>query len=156
MHQTQRFLLSVFGSIAAFAAVLNTAAAQEVSAPGGYQFFVTPYLWMASVHVTTATPLERRPEVNSNVSFYDLLSHLDGAPFMGSGEIRYGQLGFLMDAIHLPVSTRVTTDDIFYGSGNAELTANTGTGIAQSPSSIALLAPCIGLFLFQIVAPTGE
>src|SRR5215467_4442225 len=95
MHQTQRFLLSVFGSIAAFAAVLNTAAAQEVSAPGGYQFFVTPYLWMASVHVTTATPLERRPEVNSNVSFYDLLSHLDGAPFMGSGEIRYGQIGFL-------------------------------------------------------------
>src|SRR5215471_19333927 len=130
MHQTQRFLLSVFGSIATFAAVLNTAAAQEVSAPGGYQFFVTPYLWMASVHVTTATPLERRPEVNSNVSFYDLLSHLDGAPFMGSGEIRYGQIGFLMDAIHLPVSTRVTTHDIFYGSGNAELAANTGTGIA--------------------------
>ena len=130
MHQTQRFLLSVFGSIATFAAVLNTAAAQEVSAPGGYQFFVTPYLWMASVHVTTATPLERRPEVNSNVSFYDLLSHLDGAPFMGSGEIRYGQIGFLMDAIHLPVSTKVTTHDIFYGSGNAELAANTGTGIA--------------------------
>jgi len=100
MHQTHRFFLSVFGSIAAFAAVLNTAAAQEVSAPGGYQFFVTPYLWMASVHVTTTTPLERRPEVNSNVSFYDLLSHLDGAPFMGSGEIRYGQIGFLMDALH--------------------------------------------------------
>src|SRR5215469_6660397 len=36
MHQMQKFLLSVFGSIAAFAAVLNTAGAQEVSAPGGY------------------------------------------------------------------------------------------------------------------------
>jgi hypothetical protein len=130
MHQTHRFFLSVFGSIAAFAAVLNTAAAQEVSAPGGYQFFVTPYLWMASVHVTTTTPLERRPEVNSNVSFYDLLSHLDGAPFMGSGEIRYGQIGFLMDALHVPVSTKITTRDIFYGGGNAELAANTGTGIA--------------------------
>jgi hypothetical protein len=49
---------------------------------------------------------------------------------MGSGEIRYGQIGFLMDMIHLPVSTRITTHDIFYGSGNAELAANTGTGIA--------------------------
>ena len=68
MHQMQKFLLSVFGSIAAFGAVLNTAGAQEVSAPGGYQFFVTPYLWMASVHVTTTTPLEQRPEVDSNVS----------------------------------------------------------------------------------------
>ena len=49
MHQMQKFLLSVFGSIAAFAAVLNTAGAQEESPPGGYQFFVTPYLWLASV-----------------------------------------------------------------------------------------------------------
>src|SRR5246127_3765318 len=130
MHQTQRFLLSVFASIAAFAAVLNTAAAQEVSAPGGYQFFVTPYLWLASVHATTTTPLERRPEVNSNVSTIDLLSHLDGAPFMGSFEVRYGSLGFLADAIPLPVSTKITTRDVFFQGGNAELSANTGTGVA--------------------------
>jgi hypothetical protein len=130
MHQMQRFLHSVFVSIAAFAAVLNTAAAQEVSAPGGYQFFVTPYLWLASVHATTLTPLARRPEVNSNVSTIDLLSHLDGAPFMGSLEARYGSLGFLADAIHLPVSTTVKTHDIFYQGGNAALKANMGTGIA--------------------------
>jgi hypothetical protein len=130
MHQTQKFLLSVFISIAASAAVLNTPAAQEASAPGGYQFFVTPYLWLASVHATTTTPLERRPEVNSNVSTIDLLSHLDGAPFMGSFEVRYGSLGFLTDAIHLPVSTKITTRDVFYQGGNAELHANTGTGVA--------------------------
>ena len=130
MHQTQRFLLSVFGSIATFAAVLNTAAAQEVSAPGGYQFFVTPYLWLASVHATTMTPLEREPEVNSNVGVFQLLSHLDGAPFMGSAEARYGQLGFLVDAIHLPVSTNITTHNIFFQGGNAALRVNTGTGMA--------------------------
>jgi hypothetical protein len=76
------------------------------------------------------TPLEREPEVKSNVSTIDLLSHLDGAPFMGSFEVRYGNLGFLTDAIHLPVSTRITTHDIFFQGGNAELKANTGTGIA--------------------------
>src|SRR5580704_16394970 len=130
MHQTQRFFLSVFASIAAFAAVLNTAAAQEAPAPGGYQFFVTPYLWLSSVHATTLTPLAREPEVNSNVSFIDLLSHLDGAPFMGSFEARYGSLGFLVDAIHLPVSTKITTHDIFFQGSNAALRADTGTGIA--------------------------
>jgi hypothetical protein len=123
-------LASLVVALAVIGAVAQDAFAQEVSAPGGYQFFVTPYLWLASVHATTTTPLAREPEVNSNVSFIDLLSHLDGAPFMGSGEIRYGQLGFLMDAIHLPVSTNITTHDIFYRGGTAELAANTGTGIA--------------------------
>ena len=130
MQRTQRYLLSLFAGIAAFAAGLSTATAQEVSAPGGYQFFVTPYLWLASVHATTLTPLEREPEVNSDVSFIHLLSHLDGAPFMGSFEVRYGSLGFLVDAIHLPVSTNITTHNIFFQGGNAELSANTGTGIA--------------------------
>src|SRR5215469_4852519 len=76
------------------------------------------------------TPLERAPEVNSNISTIDLLSHLDGAPFMGSAEARYGQLGFLVDAIHLPVSTNITTHNVFYQGGNAALRVNTGTGMA--------------------------
>ena len=113
------------GVLSAFAAV-----AQDASAPGGYQFFVTPYLWMASVHATTLTPLAHEPEVNSSVSFIDMLSHLDGAPFMGSFEVRYGSLGFLTDALHIPVSTSITTHDMFYQGGQAELKANTGTGIA--------------------------
>jgi hypothetical protein len=130
MRQICKLAVAVFVSIAGIFSGLHAAAAQEVSAPGGYQFFVTPYLWLASVHATTTTPLERRPEVDSNVSTIDLLSHLDGAPFMGSFEVRYGSLGFLADAIHLPVSTRITTHDVFYQGGNAELDANTGTGIA--------------------------
>ena len=130
MKQTCKVILAVFASIAWIASGLHAAFAQEASAPSGYQFFVTPYLWLASVHATTMTPIAREPEVNSNVSFIDLLSHLDGAPFMGSFEARYGQLGFLVDAIHLPVSTNVTTHDIFFQGGTAELSANEGTGIA--------------------------
>ena len=49
---------------------------------------------------------------------------------MGSFEARYGALGFLVDAIHLPASTRITTHDIFFQGGNAALRADTGTGIA--------------------------
>src|SRR5215469_9684699 len=104
--------------------------AQDAATPGEYQFFVTPYLWLASVHATTLTTLDRVPQVNSNVSTIDLLSRLEGAPFMGSFEARYGSWGFLADAIHLPVSTSITTHNILFQGGNAALKANTGTGIA--------------------------
>jgi len=87
-------------------------------------------MWLASVHATTLTPLAREPQVNSNVRTINLLSHLDGAPFMGSFEVRYGALGVFAAAIHLPVGTKIITHDIFYKGGNAELKADTGTGIA--------------------------
>jgi hypothetical protein len=47
-----------------------------------------------------------------------------------SFEVRYGFLGFLIDAIHLPVSTDITTHGVFYQGGKAGLSANQGTGIA--------------------------
>jgi hypothetical protein len=112
-----RLVAAALTSGAAIAAGLDAASAQEVSAPGGYQLFVTPYLWLASVHATTLTPLERVPEVNSDVSTVQLLSHLDGAPFMGSFEARYGELGFLADVIHLPVSTNVMTRNVVFQGG---------------------------------------
>jgi hypothetical protein len=129
MHKGYKLIAAVLTSIAGIASGVHAAAAQDATTPSGYQFFVTPYLWLASVHATTLTPLAREPQVNSNVSTIDLLSHLDGAPFMGSFEARYGALGFLADAIHLPVSTKITTHDIFFQGGNAALKADTGTGI---------------------------
>src|SRR5438874_8490974 len=130
MQQTRTLIFAVFASIGVIATGPHAAAAQDASADGGYQFFVTPYLWLASVHATTLTPLQREPQVNSNVSTIDLLSHLEGAPFMGSFEARYGNLGFLADAIHLPVRTKITRHDILFQGGNAALKADTGTGIA--------------------------
>ena len=106
MQQTRALIFLAFASIAGIASGLQAAGAQEVSTPGGYQFFVTPNLWLASVHATTLTPLEREPQVNSNVDTFQLLSHLDGAPFMGSFEARYGAIGFLVDAIHLPIALK--------------------------------------------------
>src|SRR5215469_16043520 len=123
MLQTRKVITAALASIAGLAFGLHAASAQGSSDPGEYQFFVTPYLWLASVHATTLTPLAREPQVNSNVSTIDLLSHLDGAPFMGSLEARYGRFGFLADAIHLPVSTNITTH-IFFQGGNAALKAN--------------------------------
>ena len=146
MHQPWRLILALWASIAAIAAVPNAGAAQEATLPGGFELFVTPYLWMASVHATTSTTLEREPEVNSDVSFIHLLGHLDGAPFMGSFEVRNGDLGFLVDAIHLPVSTTIRTHDVLFQGGTAELHANMGTGVVlwrvlEDPVQFADIGP---------------
>src|ERR1700746_1328863 len=130
MQQTRTLIFAIFASIVVTASRPHAASAQDASTPGGYQFLVTPYLWLASVHATTLTPLAREPQINSNVSTNHLLSHLRGGPFMGSFEVRYGNLGFLADATHLPVSTKITTRDILFQGGNAALEANTGTGMA--------------------------
>src|SRR5207248_8047280 len=49
MRQACRLVLAIFVSPVGVASVLDTAYAQDAGAPGGYQFFVTPYLWLSSV-----------------------------------------------------------------------------------------------------------
>src|SRR5215469_6589985 len=140
MQRTWRLIVAFGAGIAGFVSGLPSASAQDVSAPGGYQFLVTPYLWLASVHTTTLTPLAREPQVNSNVSTIDLLSHLNGAPFMGSFEVRYGSLGFLADAIYLPVSTKITTHE---SQGRHRRTAPESRSIASSKTRCSSPMPAL-------------
>src|SRR5215831_6418761 len=51
------YVVAVFASITGMAFGMHAASAQDETTPSGYQFFVTPYLWLASVHATTLTPL---------------------------------------------------------------------------------------------------
>ena len=129
MQRTGKLILAVFASIAGIAPGLHPASAQDVATPGGYQVFITPYLWLSGINATTKTPLPQKPEVNSDVSAIDLLSHLRGVPFMGSAEIRDGPFGFLGDVLHVPVSTTIRTHDVLFQGGKAALNTNTGTAL---------------------------
>ena len=129
MQQIRTLIFAVFASIAGIASGLHGACAQDATGPYGMQFFVTPYLWLAGIDATTKTPLQRLPEVNSSVGPFQLLGHLDGAPFMGSFEVRQGPLGFLGDVLHVPVSTSITTRNVLFQGGNAALKTNMGTGL---------------------------
>jgi hypothetical protein len=94
---------------------------------GGPEILVTPYLWIASIDATTRTPLPNAREVTSSAGFLDLMGHLKGIPFMGAFEIRQGEYGFAGDLIHLPVGTKVSTRNVFFSGGNADLDATAGT-----------------------------
>jgi hypothetical protein len=132
-QQSCNFILSALAGLAVALATIgagpSSACAQEATGPYGMQFFVTPYLWLAGIDATTKTPLQRLPEVNSSVGPFQLLGHLDGAPFMGSFEVRQGPLGFLGDVLHVPVSTSITTRNVLFQGGNAALKTNMGTGL---------------------------
>jgi hypothetical protein len=105
------------------------AVAQEATGPYGVQFFVTPYVPLFGVYATTQTPLARAPTVNSSVGPFELLGDLDGAPFIGSAEVRVGPIGLLGDVLHVPVESTITTRNVFFQGGQAAVTANTGTAL---------------------------
>jgi hypothetical protein len=104
--------------------------AQEATGPGGVQIFITPYLVLFGVYATTETPLARAPTVNSSVGPFELLGDLDGMPFLGAAEVRFGRIGLLGDVLHVPVETTITTRNVFFQGGQAALTTNTGTALA--------------------------
>src|SRR5436190_5226720 len=69
--------------------------AQDATLPGGTQILVTPYLWLPGINANIKTPLPRAASVDAFVSAIDVLSHLDGVPFMSALEIRNGPIGLL-------------------------------------------------------------
>src|SRR6516225_8170234 len=103
--------------LALIAGGTRPAGAQEATYPGGVQILFTPNLWLAGVNATIKTPLPRVPEVNSSVGPFQLLGHLDAVPFLGQVEIHDGPLSLVGGAIHLPISTDVTTHDVLFNGG---------------------------------------
>lgn len=133
MRHDRRLLRMGLMSLALGFAVAGTAAgaalAQAPPGQSGPQILITPYLWLAGINSAIKTPLARAPEVNSDVGAFQLLGHLNGAPFMGSAEIRDGPFSLMGDVLHVPVGTNITTRNIFFRGGNAALTTNMGTAL---------------------------
>ena len=113
-------------TLALFGAATRPAGAQDATYPGGVQIFFTPNLWLAGVNAAIKTPLQRAPEVNGDVGAFQMLGHLNGAPFLGSIEIHDGPLSLLGGAVHLPVGTDITTRNEFFSGGKAGLIADAG------------------------------
>jgi hypothetical protein len=122
-----RLLVALFASVILIGAGARPACAQETTLPGGVQILFTPYLWLANINSTILTPIDRVPQVNSDVGAFQLLGHLNAIPFLGTIEIHDGPLSLLGGAIHLPVGTDISTRDVFFNGGKAGLIADAGT-----------------------------
>jgi hypothetical protein len=94
----------------------------------GWQFTLSPYVWIAGIDGRLSTPFPREPQVDVSASFGDLLSNLNGVPVMGMAEVRYGRFGLLGDLLSIPLEQDVTTRGALSRGGEARVTT-TGAGL---------------------------
>ncbi len=81
----------------------------------GLQVIAYPYFWMAGLNMAITTPLARAPKVNISAGPGEIISDLNNVPFMGAAELRDGPLGFLPDAMHIPLGSRSPRETSFFG-----------------------------------------
>ena len=77
------------------------AGAQSSTPDSGWQFEVTPYLWMTALKGDTA--INNSPQVNMNMSFSDVWDMLDFG-LMGTFEARKGRWGLFFDGFYAKMS----------------------------------------------------
>jgi opacity protein-like surface antigen len=94
---------SLKAAAAGIALVGMAAAAPAWSAPGGWEFEASPYIWLAGVDGSFRAGPPILPSANVDWSAGDVLSHLSvGA--MGALEGRKDKWGFWLDAIYVNLS----------------------------------------------------
>ena len=83
------------------AAAADLLAPVEVTTESGWTFSFVPYLWAAGLEGDIA--VSGLPSVEVDASFLDIIKHFDFG-FMGVGEARYGNLGFVSDFMYIKLS----------------------------------------------------
>ena len=110
------------------AGVQGSAAASEASgAPPGWQFSVTPYLWLPALRGTLQTPLPRIGDPSSEISSGAVLTNLARVPVMLAGEARYGRFALVGDFVYAGVQQDINTRGIGYQNGHSILVSTFGT-----------------------------
>jgi len=120
-------LLRIAAAFVLFGTGAQSASAQQATAEPGWQFLVTPYLWVTSVTLTTKLPRPNLPDITSHVDFDELLTHMSWVPFMGSVEARNGPFGVFVDYMHAPIRAGITTRNDLFNSGSSTVAMNIAT-----------------------------
>src|SRR5579871_6555720 len=125
MYQTLRMACMIIACLGFAAPQAN---AQD-SSGSQWQFYLTPYLWIAGVSGTLQTPNPRIPTQSASAGFGDIFSHLDAIPLMGAAEVRYGRFGMLADIMAISVKAGVQTNGPLFSGGSVRLTQVIGSMI---------------------------
>jgi hypothetical protein len=88
--------------VATAAAATATAASSTQPSGSGWEFAVTPYLWMSGTKVDIETP--QGEDIKVDESFTDILGDLKFA-FMGAFEVKHGRFVSVQDIIYLNLGT---------------------------------------------------
>ena len=67
--------------------------------------------------------------VSDTIGAGKVIDHLTWVPFMGQAEFRSGPFGIVVDYIHAPLKSGISTRDILFGGGTGNFTLNTGSAV---------------------------
>jgi hypothetical protein len=95
----------------------------------GIEVSVTPYLWLPWTSVEVRPSNTRISSASGTIDPGKLISHLTWVPFMGQAEFRSGPFGLVLDYIHAPLKSGVSTRDILFGGGTGNFTIDTGSAV---------------------------
>ncbi len=129
-------------SAALVAAMVQSATAQQAVNPPavapappatalgqGIEVLATPYVWLPWVSSTVRpynTAISSASTTTDPGTIYD---HVTWVPFTGSAEFRDGPYGVLLDYLHVPLKTGVSTRNILFSGATAGLTEDVGTAM---------------------------
>jgi hypothetical protein len=105
---------------------------QEPSPPTllpGIETLVTPYLWLPWMSTNIRPSDTRIQSVSDTIGAGTVIEHLTWVPFMGQAEFRSGPFGLVVDYIHAPLKSGISTDRIRFGGGTGNFTLNTGSAV---------------------------
>ena len=128
--------LRAIGAAALFVVVSRGADAQLVSAPAAppppwpaIEVLATPYIWMPWSSITVRPADTRVPSTSTTIDPGLLYGHLTWVPFMGEAEFRNGPFGVVVDYIHAPLKSGVSTHNILFNGATSGLTIDSGTAM---------------------------
>lgn len=90
---------------------------------------VTPYLWLPWTGVSVRPADTKISSASGTIDPGRLVNHLSWVPFMGEIEFRNGPYGVLVDYLHAPVKTGISTRDILFGGATGGAIIDTGTAL---------------------------
>lgn len=117
------------GSIGAYAQQSDPLSTPPGSILPGIEILATPYLWLPWTSTNIRPSNTRIPSASSTIDPGKIVSHLTWVPFMGQAEIRSSEFGVIMDYLHAPLKSGISTRNILFGSGTGNLTLDTGSAV---------------------------
>ena len=125
--------------VALLAAVVDRADAQLIAPPtpppyslspfAGMEILATPYLWFPWSSVSIRPSDTRFASKSTTIDPGELYSHLTWAPFMSEAEFRHRPYGLIIDYIHAPLKSGVSTRNVLFNGATGGLTIDSGTAL---------------------------
>ncbi|MXP63563.1 hypothetical protein E0493_09395 [Roseomonas sp. M0104] len=93
----------------------------------GWQFTLTPYVWLPALGGSIQTPLPNVGNHTSDLESGDVLTSLSAVPVMVAAEARYDRFALVGDFVYAALESDIKERDLLFSGGHARAAVTVGT-----------------------------